>query len=173
MQQQFHERFGIEIGMGEAKRRFINRIINHVKQTVFAAGYLQVSTFDFLASLSNALGEPFDSVQARLQWDDLLEKYVGSDFHRALRVLEVLYPIAELQRDKVSRFATDLLRNSEVDLGLRWQDGVFVKTGAELLDSALVKDPMNWLRRPELKTVREPFEKGLTHYLGASQNSAL
>ena len=153
----------------------MNRVLNHVKQTVFAGGYRNISSHDFLSSLSNALGERFDRTFASIDSDGLLEEYAGNDFHRALRVLEVLCQMQALQseREKVSKFATDLLKNSEVSLGMRWRDGVFVKTGAEALDSALVNDPLKWLSKQELKTVREPFEKGLSHYLAASKNARL
>lgn len=44
---------------------------------------------------------------------------------------------------------------------------VFVRTGAPLLDEHLVNEPLRWLSEPKYKSVRQPFEKGLSHYLEA------
>jgi hypothetical protein len=62
---------------------------------------------------------------------------------------------------------TDILARSEVDLGVRWKSGRFLRTGARSLDNQLVNDPLHWLTDPKLETVRTPYAKGLEHYLRA------
>jgi hypothetical protein len=66
-----------------------------------------------------------------------------------------------------------LLSESEVDLGIRWQNGQFVKSGAALLDESLVNDPLHWLRSSGYETVLTPFQKGLSHFLHATKRPEL
>jgi hypothetical protein len=56
---------------------------------------------------------------------------------------------------------------SEVDLGMTWEHGFFVPTGAGTLDKALVNENLDWLRQKGLENVLKPFEKGLRHFLEA------
>ena len=69
--------------------------------------------------------------------------------------------------EQVSETIRSIVRTSEVDLGIGWQPPVFVRTGAPLLDEHLVNEPRRWLAEPKYKSVRQPFEKGLSHYLEA------
>ena len=58
-----------------------------------------------------------------------------------------------------------------MDMGIRWENGTFVPTGAQLLDEQLVNDPLKWLRAdPSLAAVLIPFERGLSHFLQAEKN---
>jgi len=55
-----------------------------------------------------------------------------------------------------------LLAETEVDIGIRWEDGHFPPTEASALDDALVNDPLNLLNTPEYKGVSDAFKKDLT-----------
>src|SRR5882724_8038685 len=66
-----------------------------------------------------------------------------------------------------------LLDASEVDLGIRWENGRFIRSGAALLDEGLVNNPLRWLRSSGYEAVRTPFEKGLSHFLHASKRPEL
>jgi hypothetical protein len=44
-----------------------------------------------------------------------------------------------------------------------------VKSGAELLDKALVNDVLQWLRDKAYENVFMPYEKGLRHFLEAEK----
>lgn len=57
---------------------------------------------------------------------------------------------------------------SEIDLGVSWQPPAFLRTGAKLLDEALLNEPLRWLSDPRYKSVYDPFAKGLSHYLEAT-----
>jgi hypothetical protein len=46
--------------------------------------------------------------------------------------------------------ARELLNMVEVDLGIDWQEGQFVRTGAALFDDKLVNDNLHWLPSPAL-----------------------
>jgi hypothetical protein len=66
-----------------------------------------------------------------------------------------------------------VLKESEVDLGIRWRNEKFIKSGAELLDQKLVNDVLHWLRDKTYKDVLTPYEKGLRHFLEAEKRPEL
>ena len=66
-----------------------------------------------------------------------------------------------------------VLKESETDLGITWQDGKFMPTGARLLDQELVNEPLRWLSNPKYKNVYHPFAKGLSHFLEAEKRPEL
>jgi len=97
-------------------------------------------------------------------------RYFRGDFRRCLQAIEATYEV--LVNDdlavRLSRIVDRIIRDSEIDLGLSWQPPVFVRTGAPLLDEHLVNEPLRWLSDSRDKTVYDPFLKGLTHYLEAT-----
>jgi hypothetical protein len=66
-----------------------------------------------------------------------------------------------------------LLAETEIDIGIRWEDGHFLPAGAPVLDSALVNNPLNLLNTPEYKGVSVAFGKGLDHFLHSTKNPSL
>lgn len=130
-----------------------------------------------LQVVTNTLGERFT-----YGLSDLLN-YLQGDFYRSLQALEALYGAYEaLERESrhvsyasarraVNDFILRLLEESETDLGIRWEKGCFVPTGAQLLDEQLVNDPLKWLKGDSsLAAVLIPFERGLSHFIQAGKN---
>ncbi|MBA3472828.1 MAG: hypothetical protein H0T57_06280 [Rubrobacter sp.] len=174
----FHERFDIDVGVDEARRRFVNRVSNNV--------------FSFLESpppfnpakgadrehprrvtqihrhVANVLGEKYDSLKC-------LDSYVVNDFYRCLQTLEAVYLAVEDPsiEDGVSDRIDRAIRSSEIDLGIDWQRPQFVRTGARLLDEKLVNEQLRWLSDPKYRTVYRPFQKGLSHFLESEQKPQL
>lgn len=66
-----------------------------------------------------------------------------------------------------------IISMSEIDLEITWAAGYFKRTGAKLLDSALVNEPLQWLSDPKYTNVRKPFQKGLQHYTEAIKRPEL
>lgn len=160
----FHERFGIEIGLDEARLNFINRIENSVfdEMPSEAHQYHVIELSELYRMVAYILGIRTGEIPS-------LRTYVGNDFHRCLRVLEALHVGFKGTRfeEELSQSIKLALNASEVDLGVDWQDSAFVRTGAPLLDEHLVNESLRWLAEPKYKSVRQPFEKGLAHYLEA------
>jgi len=100
---------------------------------------------------------------------------VGKDFFRNVQALEALYrSITDNTKQKdLGNLIQRLLDASEVDLGIRWENGRFIRSGAALLDEGLVNNPLRWLRSSGCEAVRTPFEKGLSHFLHASKRPEL
>src|SRR5215211_4102575 len=155
----FHERFNIPLEDKEAHRRFINRIRTVLLDNVNEA--LEVADVDldkFKRDVAYALGEKRIST---------LHTYIDNDFHRCLRVLEIMYQVVREAdiRELWSVAIRKVIDDSEVGLGISWQPPIFVRTGAALLDERLVNEPLLWLSNPRYQTVLEPFRRGLSHYL--------
>lgn len=162
----FHERFDIEVGADEARQRFINRVTNTVFHGLMMSEDLRESygpdITDLYKRVVNTLGEVWD-----MRYH--LETYINNDFNRCLLTLEILF--RELQgtefEDGLSARINSAIHASEIDLGIGWQPPIFVRTGASLLDEHLVNESLRWLAEPKYMSVRQPFEKGLSHYLEA------
>src|SRR2546423_7309421 len=79
----FHERFEIQIGVNDAKQRFIRRVSNYIFENFFDSEIDDtIKTRVVLWQVANALGEEYES------YNDFKD-YVKGDFHRCLHVLEV------------------------------------------------------------------------------------
>jgi hypothetical protein len=65
------------------------------------------------------------------------------------------------------------MHESEVDFGIRWTKGIFIKSGAKLLDDKLVNDAIDWLYEKKYSNVLKPFEKGLNHFLHSDKRPEL
>jgi hypothetical protein len=157
----FHERFEIEISLEDARRRFVNR----AHRLVFYEFWMHLGDPYRQQSLGAVAFEFGDELRADLR------QLVGSDFLRNVQALNALYQfISDIDKQKnLENLIHRLLDASEVDLGVRWENGHFIKSGAALLDEGLVNDPLRWLKSSGYETVRTPFEKGLTHFLYATK----
>lgn len=162
----FHKRFNIEVGVDEARIRFINRIESSVFDRIPSAAHS-----NNVRDMSTLYDQIRYILGIRAQEIRTLRTYVGNDFLRCLQVLEALYEALEGTRyeEELSDLIDAAIRRSEVDLGVDWQPPVFVRTGARLLDESLVNEPLHWLSEPKYNTVYDPFEKGLSHYLEAEK----
>jgi len=166
MASRFHERFDIEVGLEEARRRFVNRthdLVYHDFWTKLRDGSSMAHSAQAVAF---ALGD---------ERKGNLDQQVGKDFFRNVQALEALYLCFtdDTKRKDLESLIQTLLDASEVDLGIRWENGRFIKSGAAFLDEGLVNDPLRWLRSSGYEAARTPFEKGLTHFLHATKRPEL
>ena len=160
----FCQRFNIEVGREEAEKRFMNRVKNHVFSNFFQSNIeveIRQSLYTQIAwQVANSLGESFVP-KAPLKY------YVKNDFHLYLLALEAFYKALpqKSQKRELSKLIQMIISISEIDLEIIWADGYFNRTGAKLLDSALVNEPLKWLSDPKYNNVLQPFQKGLQHYM--------
>jgi hypothetical protein len=162
----FHERFNIRLDVKEAKEHFLNRVENHIFLNFFGSDVdKDEKTRVVLWQVANALGVKFERIY---DFDD----YVNGDFRKCLQVLEVSYNALTKARLKemLSYLIKTILEKSEIDLGVSWENGKFVPTGAKLLDQKLVNEPLRWLSDPRYKNVYAPFAKGLSYFLEAEKH---
>lgn len=165
----FHERFNIEVNLEDTKKRFINRIINllEVGFPYVEFGGIDVNTTiysDERREIAIALGTKF-------RWDRRFSDYVEDDFLKCLLALEALYQalVRPSEQEKLNKLLEYALSQSETDLGVRWRTGIFLPSGAKLLDEALVNEPLQWLSAPKYHNVLAPFQNGLSDFLEANK----
>lgn len=65
------------------------------------------------------------------------------------------------------------LRDAEVDLGVGYENGTFLRSGAELLDEKLINEALRWLSSRQHESILKPFSKGLEHFLKAGKSPEL
>jgi hypothetical protein len=159
----FTQRFNIEIGLEEARRRFVNRIHNNIFNYYYYYRLSENTRFEVHREIVSALGD-------RYSYSKDLSTQIDDDFFRNLLALETFY---HLGYTVIDQYIKKFLSESEVDLGVRWDNGRFIKSGAELLDNKLVNDVLDWLRDQKYITVIQPFEKGLLHFLHAENRPEL
>ncbi len=103
-----------------------------------------------------------------------LSDHIGDDFYRTLLALETFYQSLDgRDRESLDMLVKLVMHESEVDIGIRWTKGKFIKSGAELLDDKLVNDTIDWLRENNYSTVLKPVEKGLNHFLHSDKHPEL
>lgn len=102
-----------------------------------------------------------------------LADQVGYDFFRNLQALETMYQLTNRVKEELEGWIKYLLSESEVDLDVRWKNGKFFKSGAELLDKKLINENLEWLSQRGYESVLRPYQKGLNHFLHAQKRPEL
>jgi len=162
----FHERFEIPVDIDEARLRFVNRIHNRIFR-LFLLNESEGRPYVIVEAIANELGLRYSS-------GSVVENYVKDDYQRTLQAIQGMRKA--LSPDKQARFdpmVVETLKESELDLGITYEKGVFIKTGAKLLDEDLINEPLRWLSSSRYEAVRQPFEKGLIHLLEAENRPEL
>lgn len=141
----FQERFDIDIGQDEARRRFVNRTLNVVFDDLFDKLHHRHSNA-VTNAIATALGER--AIFRRIRFD-----YIGTNFLHVLRGVEAYNRVESTAQTQIDRVIRRLLSDSEIDLGITSSDGQFYPAGAALLDEATINDPSRWLRKNGHETV--------------------
>jgi hypothetical protein len=167
----FHRRFNIYVAWEEAERRFINRAVNVLIDKYLYRKFDDAEIEEATRLYAYRLGETFRPI-----W---IGDYLQNDFHRCLILIEVLYTAASVHQNRdslieeLNKWVSNLLISSEVDLGIRWENGKFQPAGVKSLDERLINDPLQGLREAGYETVIDPFEKGLQHFLDSGKRAEL
>jgi hypothetical protein len=162
----FHERFDLKIDLQAAQHRFLNRLHNCLLDKIDSRQ--QRGDKGLIEFILTGIGQRTPRLP---RWN--LSNELGMDFYKNLEALEHLYRAPGIDKRVLDALIIQLLTESELDLGVRWQNGKFVKSGAVLLDESLVNDPLRWLRERGYEPVLTPFEKGMNHYLYATKRPEL
>ncbi len=164
--QPFHQRFNIKIDLEEARQRFVSRVYNEIFDGIFDNTLYMGHRYEAKRLVATRLGKK------SYTHHDFVD-YIGSDFIKCLEAIEALYGGLGHTTipDRIENVVRKLIWMSEHDLGIKWEKGYFVPTGAKLLDDILVNENLKWLEGPELKHVHDPFNKGLLHYSESVKNS--
>lgn len=164
----FHQRFNIEVGIDEAHKRFINRVINKMEQDLGGlVRYRREGLYE------EAMYHATTKLGVEYTEDLSFREYARNNFYDCLIMLEAICEVFVAVRkpwaEKLSNIIQHAISLSETDLGVEWRDGVFWASGAKLLDEALINENLKWLADKGYQDVLVPFEKGLRHFLEAVQ----
>lgn len=177
MEELFHKRFNIEVGLNEARTRFIERIRTLTWSVISDAyGFEHQSMNALLQTANFHLGERHRSIHHPSELMERWDAFVGHDFSKCLYMTEALRAGLTKQQylpSSVHRFiqgVSTAVQNSEFDLEISWDGKIFTQKGVKLLDDKLVNDPLEWLRDPKYQNVVVPFEKGLKHWMEGHKN---
>ena len=159
MTRKFHDRFKIKIDSEEARRRFVNRVFNVV--------FRNLDEEAIIGWIATALGIRYTNGE---DIDDI----IGEDFLDTLRALEAVYDyLDERKKILIEGSILSIISESESDLGIRWEKGNFMPSGAKLLDEKLINDSLRWLSDKKYNSVLGPFSKGLEHFMHSGKQPEL
>lgn len=168
MTQKFHQRFNIVVGLEQARRSFVNRVNNFIIPELMTKMFVHSGprpASDLEKYLCSKLGERWTG------WGRIKD-VLGDDYHLHLRAIEALYENPET-RDVTDKEIKTILLESEIDIGIRWENGHFLPSGSTLLDEKLVNDVLGILGAKGYDGVLAPFMKGLDHFLHSVKKSEL
>ena len=168
MAEKFHKRFGIHLSEEEAQRRFVNRMHNSVWSDFINQGLTNLSRYKITQTIISSLGERNDRYL-------LVDAFIGNNFFRCLEALEVLYQLlsGRDEPEQLDYLITTAIGQSEIDLGIRWENGHFYPAGSALLDEKAVNDVLGLLDKPALAGAAQAFDNGLNHFLHSTKRPEL
>ena len=166
----FYQRFALDISLDDAKQKFVARAHNRIFEELYLK-YRDLWGQEITISVADALGRRADYMRS-------LSGQVGKDFNDVLKAIEGVHAVlashGRTWSNEVNGVIDYLLRNSEIDMGIRWRPPFFVPSGAEELDEKLVNDNLLWLREDSsLKGVLAPYEKALRHLIHSQNRTEL
>jgi hypothetical protein len=94
-----------------------------------------------------------------------LRTLTRNDFMETLKVSVLLYQTLDPLPQQQSEFVDGIeaaLENATLDLGVRWQEGMFYPTGAKELDQPLIEEPLQWLK--DFPAEKADYLKALQDY---------
>ncbi|MDD5547494.1 MAG: hypothetical protein PHN74_01145 [Candidatus Pacebacteria bacterium] len=170
---EFNKIFGIKNDPQEEEVRFVNRI----NQTMFRAIRHNPHPDDYeslIRSICYKLGiNPNDFIKVDKYADRINIADLGSlsknDFRETLKIIVLLYETVSSNNTKelINRYVELALAAATIELGIRWKDGMFYRSGAKELDKKLINDNLDWLHicsdaRTLFGTALEHFNKSIT-----------
>lgn len=169
----FHERFDIELDIEDVKVHFMNSVRNYYFEVIRD---WETPNKIICLKIANKLGVKIESkpfVDLPLNYRVFIESYITDnpdDFYNCLKAIEATYAaISQHEKEALNQIIYDILDESEIDLGITWKDGMFLRTGATELDQNLVNNPLEWLSDSRYKDVYTPFKRGLNHFVRAEK----
>ena len=167
----FNELFGLQTSIEDEQVRFVQRInqtaFSEIEESSYYPSYesvyrricyqLGINAED---RIRNANSHSYTSVSLIIP---PLRGLTRDEFQTTLKVLIVLFDIlGNKLRQQLAASIDRALSRATVDIGIKWKDGMFYPSGAQVLDHALLEDPFDWLN--EYPSEKSDFSKAIQNY---------
>jgi len=166
MIKEVYERLCIETDLEQEKLRFFNRLNLTLEEISNQMYYVE----DFFTAVSFELG-----VDRKLHLQGYLRRNYLDSFDYNLAVSETILKILREYNSERYIFLKDRLEkaidNSMIDLGIIFKNDMFIKKGVEILDRAVLIDPLDWLK--DYPNTKEYFKGALNDYLTKDYEEAM
>lgn len=148
---EFDKTFGLLTSIDEEKNRFINRIENSIFNSI-KTDYGFTSYSSLFRDVCYLLGEDAtDIIRQNSFVNTTIPNFTTlskKDFVQTMRVIVALYKSVS-DKPNTQRFITsyvvDALERANLNLGVKWVDGVFYPTGDKFLDEELIDTSLSLL----------------------------
>ena len=151
MHRPFEKRWDISLDYDTVYERFITRIQNGLHyhfEFLMSDQHSEDDNGSILVAVANTLGRKYVAYWGFDRYIDDADKY------SLLRALEGLYvSLPDELIDVLDPMITNAINMSEIDLGIQWENGMFLKTGAKLLDEELINVSLTWLSDDKYKNI--------------------
>jgi hypothetical protein len=165
---EIYRNLGIEPALEEEKKRFVQRINQSLFPEITEDSY--ASEIELFRHVCYQLGRnPSDEM---LKYNRLgneippLRRLTKDDFQITLEVVCHVYSFFPSKNRrllaKIDACVTRALDHAIIDLGIRWKDGLFYRSGGKLLDEKLVEDPLDWIK--DFPDERKDFALALKNF---------
>lgn len=148
---EFDKTFGLGSSIDEEKIRFVNRIENTVFNA-FVENYEFEAYQELFEKVCYQLGEDATEIirQNSFMYTSIpnFKELSKKDFIQTLRIVIAIYKCLsdnENSQKKITHYIIDALERANLNLGVRWADGVFYPTGDKLLDVELIDTSLSLL----------------------------
>jgi hypothetical protein len=178
VRKRFNEIFGLEDGVEEGKRRFVervNHVIFHDIDTEHCDEFGYRNLFDLVCFELGVNAHDFPQRRQHSLLDDdtyspaPIRTLTTNDFDKTLLVLCTLYLYiqygsdAEKGQQWLSKRIGLALSRCSCDIGIRWKEGFFYPSGAEELDKPLIEETLTWLK--DYPNESKDYRTALQRYL--------
>jgi hypothetical protein len=169
-QRDFYQRFGLKFDVGEARRRFVNRVFNRIldEHVSEIAKDRPSITIDLLRAIHDDFGEG-GPVKDFFPFLTNISGYTKRDFDSVLRSIELLWEIHP-HASWDDSIVSNIIERAEAPLGITFRLGKFYPLADPVLDEALVVAPLRKLTSAGYQAVANPFEKALRHLIAGQQD---
>lgn len=169
---EFDKTFGLASSIEDEKVRFINRIENSIFNTI-----IQSYDYDVYAAIFKEvcyqLGEDATEIIRRSSFEGRsipnFKTLTKKDFIQTLRVIVALYKSVDdkpVVQEFITSYVVNAIEKANLNLGIKWTDGIFYPTGDKFLDAELIDKSLSLLDK--FQNEKTDLKNALDNYYSKS-----
>ncbi len=153
----FNEVFGLEDSIEEEKKRFVERVNQHIFHRIDTEqwDYFDYSMLFKLVCFELGVNAHDFREREMPRFLDIIPATIRTvtedNFEMTIKVLCSLYDYITIESDNekgrewLSKQINVILSRCTCDIGVRWKEGFFYPSGAEELDKPIIEETLTWL----------------------------